>query len=1747
MNSALVLGFFVSGLLISGPVYSAAAATPEQSALARPKELPTQFIENQGQWSGESRFIISRGPVTASLEAKGIQLRLRSRRDALVRFAFEGANPEASLEGEGKSTSRLNFYVGNDPNCWRTNVPGFGSVIYRSLYPGVDLRVREESGRIEYDLLLAPGADLDRVVVNCEGARALSTRSDGSMEMEIEGGTLRQTPPRTWEVMADGRKRAVECKFRILGGQRYGFVVPDRDKSLPLVIDPGLEWSTLIGGSFSDQLTTVALARDGSGDIFVGGYMNSTDFPFFTDPNFTPEQNRVFVARLDATGSVLRWATLLGGWHSALVFRGLAAAPDGGVALVGQTVSPDFPTTPGAYQRTAKGEDVFVARLNSSGGLVFSTFLGGFGSEDAYGVGFDPSGSIIVGGTTSSADFPTTPGAIDRTYAEPTNAAEGDAHGDVYLTRFTSDGSAVTYSTYIGGQSADVLEDMVVDSLGYVTIVGWITGHNVEVFPTTSDAFDRTWNGSQDCFLARIKPDGAGAGDLKYSTLIGGSNMDNFYGVAVDPNNPALVTAVGMTWSDNFPVTPGVVDPTNPRFSDLFESQSSIAVRFNLPAGGPGTRIWSTYFGPDKCADIRATDVAINNAGEPIMVGLMGSRDLATTRGAFDRLPEGELNGGNNFIVRLSADARQAPYVSYFGGSLADSDQFYLSPALAYIGGNTVIVASSTSSIDFPVTEGAFDTTYNSVVLGSDGYVMRFTAEPDDSGDLTVASPTLVSPPNGVTFGSGSTKARFQWTAVVDPAGIDGYEAELSTNPNFTNAIRLTSHTTEYLYPGAVSGEAGLSLGTWFWRVRAFDYAGNISAWSSANTFSLNVPSAPAAINFMGTYPAAVVGGAPAVGILYLDKPAPAGGAVAKLALRYNQSVGLHAPHLPFPVTIPETVAIPEGALTVLFEISTAPVNSSVAVDIFATINGVGTKNHITVKPPATVDIRDLSITPVNVTGGNPSTGKVTLKDVAPAGGVVVQLTTGHPQAARVPASVTIPEGERSAIFPITTFPVEFDIDTVVRASTAFSTAAKYIFVQPASGLRLNSFTINPNMLSGGMLATGTISLNASAPIGTWPAFDGVFVDISSNRPDIIGLAPFITIYNPDSSGTFTFLARNVPTPTSIVLTAAYDNFVLTAPVTISAGPPVNITSVTVNAPTLIGGHGGIATANLGVPAPSGGIGVTFSASEPDIYFSSDPVAFASQGSTSASVAFIANPVAATKTVNIIASYGNSSASVPVTINPSDGVERWPTSITLSPRTVVGGNPSTCTVTINTAAPLGGSTIRLSSSHSAATVLSTVIVPQGATSVSFPVNTAAVSANTSVQIWALLNFSMAAALEVTPGAAPPATPGTPSLLSPANDSRPSQPIFFDWTDPSNAASYEIQIDDGSGFSAPLVRNLTSTASQISVSGLASVRHWWRVRARNSAGIAGNWSSSRRFTPQAAPAAASLSAISVNPSSVVGGNASQGTVTLSSAAPSGGAIVTLSSSNPSIASMPASVTVPSGATSASFSIATAAVTANTSVTLSANYSGVTRITTLTLTPPPPPASLSSLSLSPTTVIGGNNSQGTVHLTSPAPSGGLMVALSSSSADATVPASVLIGAGSTSASFSVTTRTVTTSTSAIISGSLNSVSRSSALTINPASTGPLPAPGLVSPANDARFSPGQNITFDWNNVSGAASYTIQIDDHDSFPSPWLVNQTATASTFSTSTLPTRTMWWRVRANDAGGTPGNWSSVRRVEVKD
>ena len=1244
--------------------------TPDAHESVTLSALPLDFVENRGQWDGPAAFMARQGRMAASLDAGGVRLLLTADRPTEVSLTFAGASKEVVLTGEEMRSGRYNFFIGNDREKWRSNVAAFGAVRYRGLYDGVDLRVLQRSGRLEYDMLLAPGADLAQVVIRTEGTSGIQIESDGALILETAAGPLRQSAPVTWEELPDGTTRRLESRFRKIDAQRYGFDVPGRDSNQPLVIDPGLEWSTFLGGSNREEIHGLALTRDGTGDVVVAGSTWSSDFPTAPPGRLGSSPLIPFVARLNASGTNLVYATLFGGTNGNVSFGlGLALDASSAPIVVGETNAANFPTTAGAYQPAFnepsatinRGWDGFVTRFNASGSqMVFSTFLGAApifdstragssrgGDESARAVVVDAAtDSVIVSGYTTSENFPTTAGAYDRTHSSlvvQVDIGTIESRADAFIARLSPNGTQLTYSTYLGGQSDDIVRDMVIDSQGVLTLVGIEapletfdgqgnrTDHGIP-FPTTSDAVARTHLGASDAFVARLRLDGNGAGDLKYATILGAFYIDEATTVALDPSNPELVTLGGYSRSWDFPTTPGAWKRAPFFLADGVPYYSGFLVRFRFPASGGGSLVWSSLVGGTFTGQF-VDSVVVDTSGDVIVVGADIAGTLPTTDRSYKRLP-----AKGDFLARFSGDGRSLLYSTLLHNP---SGVLVLRKKAIAGGPHAVVVAGSTLFTDFPTTPGAFDRVFGSNGTSDgfhtyDGYVAKVTLDPNTSSDTTAAAPALVTPANGATIPLNGALT-FDWTDVADSSGVRFYEVDISANAEFLPGfyfwnLGAGSFTTSQSV-GSTSQE-----GVHYWRVRTLDGANNFSPWSEVRKFTVG---APAWTNFAAT-----------------------------------------------------------------------------------------------------------ALTPNGVIGGSTVQGVVHIQNTAPAGGQVYTLTSSNPSVASAPASVTIPAGGSKATFTVTTHNV------------AVST----------------------------------------------PVMFTVWSEGNGDHP-ILWVDP-------------------------------------------------------------------------GAPPPGA-----------------------------------------------------------VTVS----------SLALTPSSVSGGASSSGTVTLSGSAPQGGAVVALSSSSSVAGVPGTAAVPAGSTTVTFAITTTTVTTSTPVTITASFGgVSRTATLTVT-APPPPPTPSAPTLISPANLATITLPVTLDWSDVTAAASYQIQIDDSSTFPAPRVVDQTLTASQFTVASLAARQHWWRVRGVNSAGTAGAWSSVRSFTPQSTPVTAALSAVSVNPSSVVGGNSSQGTVTLTAAAPSGGFAVTLAD-NSSAATVPASVTVPQGATSATFAITTATVTASTPVTVTASAGAVTRTTTLTVTPP-----------------------------------------------------------------------------------------------------------------------------------------------------------------------------------------------------
>ena len=1547
--------FVVLAIAAAGLCSSVQSAAPPTSSIrstsanpaGSPPDLLANFVANQGQWPGPVRFAARRSALALMLEPHTMRLRLDGARPATLAFAFEGANEDVVVAGENPQPGVFNFISGKSPTGWRLNVPSFERVLYRRMYDGIDVRVRNVPQHFEYDLLVAPHADVRQVVVRVDGATALAVTPDGGLIVETDAGAMRQTSPVTLEQLPDGTLRPLASVFRIIDGHRYGFDVQERDPALPLVIDPGLIWSTLVGGTSNESLAGIEAARDDSGDVFIAGSSYSTDFGNTPTPVHTGRY-KAFVARLDATGARYDFVTFVNGLQNQTYPGEMAADTNGGVTLVGSTVDLDFPVTSGAYQTafasTVTGQsngDAFVLRLDRSGAPVFGTYLGGSALDGATSVAIDPSGAYVVSGTTRSADFPTTVGAFDRIF----NSAPGERTAlaeDTFIARLSADGSQLTYGTYFGGVTYEVPSDSVVDARGYLTIAGYTTSSAAGIdIPVTPDAFDSTWNGSEDGFIARFKLDGNGTADLKYSSFLGGVNWDNILGIALDPSNPELVVVTGFAWYDMFtgpffPSTSGTFKPAltpNPPPSPLFpHTKTGFVTKFRFPATGPGSLVWSTFAGGNW--EDFLSDVVIDELGNVIVAGGARSYDLATTRGAIDRTQDGAGNGPDDcFVWKLDPAGAQLLYSTYFGGTGADCMPVSTVGAkLAYLGNNTIALAGTAVPFDFPTTPGAVLEATDPQSDGSNPFVAKMTLEANSSGDLTVDAPTLSSPPNNSTTGGSGGAVRFQWTAVSDAAGIEGYQYEVSTKPDFPSGFthhKGSVNTNEIIFDT-------ISIGApWYWRVRAADGAGNLSAWSATNVFTAGVSGATPIVNFVQFYPTAVTGGSAVHAVLHLTDPAPAGGLTVELVKRG-------------PIDGPATVTFAPGAISANVSVTTSPVTRPASGLIYALVNGVGAKGSLPINTTGPPHATSLTVDPLVVTGGNPATGTVTIAAAAPAGGTVVPLSSSHPQHASVPPSVTVPAGSKTASFAITTAAVPFAIDVTIEAISTQNASRKLALKTP--GPRLSSFTVSSSNVSGGAMLTGTVTFSAPIPPSPFPATGDALVSLKTTHP-AIGLSHLVAVPIGQTSATFNMSVQNVPTTTTVDVIAAYDDVVLRRPVTVN-GAPATVSTLTLNVNTVSGGQGGVGHVTLAAPAPAGHVLVNLSGSHPALNVPA--TVFVSAGSTTGLFSWTANAVDTTTAAAITAAYGASSATANVTVIPSTLKNFWVTGLSLNPTSVPGGSSSTATVTLNAPAPSGGAVVQLSA-MSPATVPATLTVPAGSTTATFTVSTSAVTTAAQSRVSALLNTTWGAVLTVQAGGSAPPTGGTPvapTLLAPASGAQVSLPLTLDWNDVTNAASYQIQVDDSSSFASPFAVSTTTTASQLTTSALSARQYWWRVRGRNSAGTAGAWSSTRSFTVRTSttPPAPALSSLAISPTSVTGGSANAtATATLTAAAPSGGAVVTLSSNNTNAAIVPANITIPAGSTSGTFTVTSKTVTTSTSVIVSGAYGGVTRTGTLTVNP------------------------------------------------------------------------------------------------------------------------------------------------------------------------------------------------------
>ena len=772
----------ITALAVAGPSSSVARGTPGRVPAPRPSAegsrllggLPVAFVPNVGQWEHAARYVARVGAMTVFLEENGWTVALAEpakehARGVAVRMTFAGARAP-TLVAEDTLPGRHNYFLG-DPAQWRSDVPLYRSVRYRDVQPGVDVRAREHAGHFEYDLLLQPGADLAPVEIAVEGIERMRVDTDGALVFETHIGPVRMPVPLSWEVGPAGEQQPIACRYALRGTNRFGFEAPGRQPGWALVVDPGLVWSTFVGGTGYEY--AYALALDDQGVVTIAGSTGSADFPTTPgafDLTFNggglPLPADVFVTRLAPDGASLVWSTFLGGTGNETAYA-LAVDAQGAATITGSTDSADFPTTLGAFDTSFNGgaftTDAFVARLSSTGAsLVWSTFLGGAANDVAFALALDTAGAVTLAGQTSSVGFPTTAGAFDQSYNGGTLY-----NGDAFVARLTPTGASLWYSTFLGGTGDDAAYALAVDAQGAATVAG---GTAAADFPTTAGAFDRTFNGGNspgDAFVTKLAPTGA---SLVYSTFLGGSNEDYAFALALDAQGAA--TVAGSTGSIDFPITFGAFDASLSGTSDGFVARLA-------PTGASLGA--STFLG--GLGNERVNALALDPRGAATVAGSTSSADFPTTPGAFDTTYNGPTTqGGDAFVARLSPTLASLTYSTFLGGAFYENVN-----AMALDARGEAVVAGNTSSADFPTTVGAFDTTHNGGTY--DAFVTRLDMLPTGVETFGRSSPGC-----GGALAIGVTS--------MPQLGNTGFALTCgNATPNASGILALTGHRLASPFP----------------------------------------------------------------------------------------------------------------------------------------------------------------------------------------------------------------------------------------------------------------------------------------------------------------------------------------------------------------------------------------------------------------------------------------------------------------------------------------------------------------------------------------------------------------------------------------------------------------------------------------------------------------------------------------------------------------------------------------------------------------------------------------------------------------------------------------------------------------------------------------------------------------------------------------------------------------------------------
>jgi hypothetical protein len=875
-------------------------------------KLPLSFEENQGQTAREVRYVSHGGGYELFLTPQEAVLALRSSvpRDlspfhrtatlralrkerragqwTAVRMRLEGANPEEQISGMDQLLGKTNYFIGNDPKKWHTDVPSYSRVKYAGVYPGVDLVFYGNQRRLEYDFVVAPGADPKAIALDIDGARRMHINSHGDLVLSVANGEVELQKPLVYQNL-NGQRREIAGGYTLAGDHRVKFTVGSYDRSKPLILDPVLNYSTYLGGGAAD--VGLAIAVDGSGNAFIAGQTLSTNFPAGVkgDGVAGPATNSgaSFVAEINPAGTQLLYSGYLSGTVTNINEQAFGVAVDstGKVYVTGQTYATDFPTTANGLKTGTNAGNIngtsYITKLdptvNGSGSLLYSSYLGGTNGTQTVGdigasIAVDTNGIAYVAGYTDSTPSTTVTSLPNFPLMNGFQTTLNAVTGNAFLAKIdtTKSGAAsLLYSTYLGGTAANAANFLLFGDEAFGVAIDAASGNaylagvtSSTDFPTNGtvtafQAISPAGNTQGTAFVTQIDTTKAPSTQLIYSTYLGGVVFDEALAIALGPNKVAYVT--GTTSSNNFPTTTGAFDTSGAASGKAFVSL------VDTSKSGATTLKYSTFLGGSH--GNTGFGIQVDTANNAYVAGTtngsVGIDDFpfppkASIIGGFEpTFPAGAVNTG--FIAKLNpvgGGSNDLLYSTYFGGSgtATKGDQIFAIAIDASTTPNIFVTGQTFSTAaTFPVFPTTAPTAFQTALNGpSDAFVAKLTpistvaVSPTSLAFGTVLVGTT-SPAQMVTLMNNTNAAIAFTSAVVD-----------NGNPPATPPIVSTDYAATNTCASSIAAGASCTVSLTFKPLTAGSKPATLTLTDGDSTSPQNI-----ALTGIGANPTPAVGLAP--------------------------------------------------------------------------------------------------------------------------------------------------------------------------------------------------------------------------------------------------------------------------------------------------------------------------------------------------------------------------------------------------------------------------------------------------------------------------------------------------------------------------------------------------------------------------------------------------------------------------------------------------------------------------------------------------------------------------------------------------------------------------------------------------------------------------------------------------------------------------------------------------------------------